>query len=179
MLKKLNVLLTGLLFIMFITLGGCSTDLDFATDDPFIVIKTVPIEANEYRYFYPRKTAVYDSGKVKKYTEETDTIKVGDDAPEVEQELSDEEVDELKEIIEKNKFFKLKKDLTDKSVMDGESVHVTVNLKDESKTVGGENPDDEGLDEIRDYTEELIEGDASKQWNEDIDDYIYETNPED
>jgi len=163
------------MFLIFLALGGCSKDIDFKDEGPFVILTSYPGGENYYLDFYPRNVAVYNDGTIRIYTEANDEIIVEDDAPTVEMEVTDKEVEEIKETIEESHFFNFDKDLSDPQVMDGPMQYITVHAQTESKEVGGEWPVDEGFKAIREGVLDHV-WDEYDKWLDDIDEYIYEKN---
>lgn len=170
------VLLSIKLLIIFIIVS-CNQKIELAEEGPFIILTSLPGGANVPQEFYPRNIGVFNSGKLVIYTEETEHIKLDDDAPMIEIQLKDEEVEKVKETIQKNRFFSLKEDLSDSGVMDGSFHYITVHTKDETKKVGGEMPINDKFNAIWDEVKSLID-DEYEEWSEEISEYIYEKNPD-
>jgi len=170
------------LFIFMILLSalvvGCSTKTNYETDGPFIIFSHSPAGPDEYRNMFARNYSITENGKLTLYTESEDRIKIGDDAPVYEAQLQKSEVEKLKQLIEKNKFWNLQEDVSDDNSVDGSFLSITVNLTDQSKTVGGLNPNDSKFTEIADYIFNLIDVEDYRQWEEEIMNYIFKMNPE-
>lgn len=167
----------GIIIILFIIIaGGCSKP-DYETEDPFIITTHTPAGPDHYRNMYSRNVAIYDHGKLVVYTEPSKNITIGDDAPVLEAELDQVEVEEVKRLLEINKFWKFKDDVTDHSSVDGSFYSITVNQKHGSKKASGLNPIDEKFNEIVDYVFDLANGEDYAAWKEEIEDYILEMNP--
>lgn len=164
--------------LLFAFMGGCSKNLDFATDEPFIVVSSSIAGPDIARNFYPTNISLYDNGKLVLHTETTEKIVIGEDAPIVKMQLEENEVDNVKRLIKKNEFWKFKEDVSDDDSVDGSFLYITVNLTDESKTVGGLNPDHPEFNDIADYVRKLVSDDDYRWWNKEIKEYIIETNPE-
>lgn len=168
--------LTLLICFMIIGISGCSKEIDFTEEGPFITLTSYPGGENYYVDFYPRHIAVHQDGTLRVYTEATEEIIVEDDAPTVEVKLTDKEVQDIKDTIQDNRFFSLPKDVSDPDVMDGPMQYITVHADTESKEVGGEWPVNEKFQAIReDVLDHVLE--EYNDWLEEIDDYIYEKNP--
>ena len=167
-----------MLFICVITIGlsGCSKDIDFTEEGPFIILTSYPGGENYYVDFYPRNIAVHEDGTLHIYTEATEDIIVEDDAPTVEIKLTNKEVQHIKETIQDNRFFRLPKDVSDPHVMDGPMQYITVHADTESKEVGGEWPVNENFQAIRKEVLDHVQKEYD-DWLDEIDDYIYEKNP--
>lgn len=167
------------LFILLIiaVMASCNKEFDYETEEPFIVVTSSPLGPDDFRNLYSSNYAIYDNGKLMLYTEPADDRKISDDAPMYETQIKQEEVEALKQLIEKNKFWELKEDLSNLDVMDGSSLYMTVNLTDESRTVGGQNPDDPKFTEVTDYVVDLVNDEDYKVWNENIKEHIFKLNP--
>ncbi len=175
MLKK--GLVISILFL--ILTSGCSKklDYDYATDEPFIVVSSSIAGPDIARNFYPTNISLYDNGKLVLHTESTKDIFIGEDAPVVELEVEKSEVDSIKRLMKKNGLWELG-DVSDNDSVDGSFLYITVNLIDESKTVGGLNPNNDSFNEIFDSVSDLVDSEDYRLWHEEINDYIIEKNPE-
>src|SRR5699024_982114 len=143
-------------------------------NEPFIIASWSPAGPDHILNFYPRKVSISNDGTLRMFTEQTKNIKIGDDAPIVEKQLDTSEVEKVKELIEKNKYWKLNENL-DSDSLDGSYSYITVNLTDQTKTVGGLNPIEPRFEEIFDYVFDLV---GSNNWSEEIKEHILEMNPE-
>lgn len=173
--KKLGLFVSIIFFIGFT--ASCSQKTNYATDGPFVVFTYSPAGPDEFRNMYSRNYALYENGKLILYTEPENKLKIGDNAPVSESQLTSDEVAEAKQLIEQNKFWKFKEDVSTES-QDGVFLYLTVNLTDESKTVGGLNPSEPKFIEITDYISNLVTKEERKAWNKEIKDHIYKMNPE-
>src|SRR5699024_6423539 len=144
---------------------------------PFIVVTTSPGGEEEYREFFPRNFSVYDNGQLVLHTEPTDNIKVGKNAPKYETELNKNEIEKIKQLIDENNFWRFREDLSDDNSLDGSSIYITVNLTDDSKTVGGLNTNYSRFLEIADYVFDLVSDKDYRVWYEQITDHIHKINP--
>lgn len=162
-------------------IAGCNQKkTNYETEGPFIEVTGYKGgEINDLESF-PRIHAVYESGKLKLYSEmEPDRkIVIGDDAPVYEQDISDEDVEQIKTLIEKNNFWKLDEYLPDDGALDADSRYITVHLTDESKTVGGYSPAHSGFSEISRYVSGLVDYEDYKQWADEMEEHIQEMNPD-
>ncbi len=174
--KRINVFIFIILFFGLII--GCIPKTNYETGRPFIIFSYTPAGPDEYRNMFTRNYSITENGKLALYTESEDRIEIGDDAPVYKAQLQKDEVEKLKQLIEKNKFWTLKEDLSDNNSVDGSFLNITVNLTDQSKTVGGLNPYDSGFKEIADYVFDLIDYEDYIQWDSEITDYIFKTNPD-
>lgn len=172
--------ITILGFLIFITLSGCNESaesIDFADEGPFIQKTSTPSGENYYLDFYPRNIAVYNDGTIRIFTEATDDIIVEDDAPMVEKQLTDEELAKIKTTIEENNFLKLDKDLSHPEDTHPSGLHLTVYTKTDSRKVYAESPFDENFKAVADAVSNHVQ-DEYYEWLEDIEEYIYEKNPD-
>ncbi|SDZ09605.1 hypothetical protein SAMN05421736_10658 [Evansella caseinilytica] len=163
--------------ILLLVMTGCNETTNYEADGPFIVVTSSPAGEDDFRNLFSRNYAIYENGKLIVYTEPESKLKVGDDAPVYESQLKEEEVDQLKQLIEKNKFWKFHEDLSDNDTQDGSFLYVTIHLTDQSKTVGGLNPNNPKFIEIADYVFDLISDDDDELWEEEITDHIFKMNP--
>jgi len=153
---------------------------NYETEGPFIEVTYYKGGEIFYLESFPRIHAVDDNNKLTLYseTEPDDDFIIGDDAPSFETELTDEEVEHIKSLIEKNNFWNLEEPLADDGSMDADSIYITVHLTDESNTIGGYSPADLGFREISKYVSNLVDYEDYKQWVEDMEAHILELNPE-
>lgn len=79
---------------------SCSKHTNYATDEPepFIILWFSPAGPDHIKSFYPRYPWIYDAGRLVLYSEETDDIKMGDNAPTFKKNITDEVVEEVKEV---------------------------------------------------------------------------------
>ena len=170
------------LWIVMILLGvsfmtGCTAKKNYAEDEPFVIVTSAPAGPDDYRNMFDHNVAVYNDGRLVLYTEQSDDLKIQEDVPTLEKQLTEEQVNELKSVIEKNQFQNLKEDVTTPSE-DGTFRYIVVNWTDKSKKVGGLNPDDSRFMEISDATFDLVEKEEYRHWADAVSDYIWEKNPD-
>src|SRR5699024_4487700 len=137
---------TGSVFIIFMLfLTGCTNNIDFVKEEPFVKLELYSASEGTYLDHFPKIITIADDGSVHVFTEEITTeygeveMKVGDDATNINKKNSEEEVKEIQQVIEENRFFSIPKDVTDYGVMDGGGSKITVYDKEKKKTVGGDN----------------------------------------
>lgn len=164
------------MMLFFVFIASCSQKTNYETDGPFIIATYSPAGPDDFRNMFSHIVSIRDNGTLQLYTEPTKTLKIGNDAPVHESQLKKEEIEKIKELIEKNKFWKFKEDLSIDS-QDGVFLYITVNLIDQSQKVGGLNPNDPKFIEIFDYVFDLIDDEDYGVWNEEIADYIIKMNP--
>lgn len=163
--------------LLLVFIGGCQ-QINYETNGPFVIATSSPAGPEEYRNMYSSNVAVTNDGEVTLYTEAKDGLEIGDDAPVFETKISKNEVAKLKALIKRNKFWKLKDDISDDDSVDGGFLYITVNASDESKRVGGLNPYDPNFLELHDYIFDLISNEDFGNWREEIQRHIYEMNPD-
>lgn len=173
--KRNSIFLTMLLSALLLI--GCNSKTNYAIDEPFIIVSYAPAGPDDYRNLYPVHYALYDDGTFHMYSEEANRMNFGDDAPRYETQVNEYRVGKVKELIDEKKFWKLNKDITVDSE-DGSFHYITVNLTDKSKTVGGLNPENENFFAIGDYVKTLGDKEERRKWIEDIENYIWEKNPD-
>lgn len=171
--KKISLLLLTILLLLV----GCQK-LDFEREGPFAVYTYYILGPDDYRNFYQTVISVYDDGQVLLTTKENDDLQIGPDAPRVETKVNREQIVELQQLIETNKLWQSEEDLSDYDSVDGASQYITIHLTDESKTIGGQNPNDESFLKVFNYIHHLIDPDEFSAWHDDIREYIYERNPD-
>jgi len=166
-----------IIILPFVLIASCSQKKNYDTEGPFIVVTSSPGGEEEYREFFPRNFSVYDNGQLVLHTEPTDNIKVGNNAPIYETELNKEEVEKIKKLIGENNFWRFREDLSDDNSLDASYIYITVNLTDESKTVGGLNPNFPNFLELADYVFDLVSDKDYRLWYKEITDHIHKINP--
>lgn len=168
-----------LFIVILLLLTSCSAKTNYATDEPFIIVKYSPAGPDDYRNLYSHNYSIADDGTLMLYTEtggERSRLIIGEDVPVYEMELDQAKVEKVKQIIEENKFWKLEEDLTTPSE-DGAFYYITVNLTDRSKKVGGLNPDHPHFIEIQNYVFDLVDREDARVWKEEIEAHIEQMNP--
>lgn len=178
-----------LLFVTLLLCSSCSQkddsveEIDFAEEGKFVEMRLASASQEKKLDHYPEIITVSNDGIVRVFTEDTYTrrgkvnLYVGEDPPEIEIEITDKEVEEIKQTITESKFFSLPTDVTDEGVMDGSSVYITVYARDEERKVGGQNPNNEQFSTVEDVIFEHV-ADEFYDWNEAVRAYIYEENDE-
>ena len=173
---------TGSVFIIFMLfLTGCTNNIDFVKEEPFVKLELYSASEGTYLDHFPKIITIADDGSVHVFTEEITTeygeveMKVGDDAPTINKKISAEEVKEIQQVIEENRFFSIPKDVTDYGVMDGGGSKITVYDKEKKKTVGGENSSNKKYNAIEDIIFDQVR-DEYDDWKEETKDYLYELN---
>ncbi|MCJ7842812.1 hypothetical protein MUB24_18390 [Lederbergia sp. NSJ-179] len=126
---------------------SCSQKTNDETDEPFIIVTFSLAGSDDVRNMFPRNYSIFENGKLVLYTEPERKLKIGRGAPVYETQLRKEEVEKLKQLIEQIIFGYL----SDHGSVDGRFLYIPVNLTDESKKVGGLNPNDPKFIEIADY----------------------------
>lgn len=177
MLLKKIMSLTLVMALSYIFMASCSQKTNYETEKPFIVVTTSPAGEGDYRNFFTRNYSIYSSGKLILYTKANEKLNIDDDAPVFETQLESEKIEKLKKLIEKNKFWKLEEDQSDNDSADGTFHYITINLTDQSKTVGGLNPNNPNFTGISDYVIHLVRDEDYKIWEKTKQDYILKRNP--
>lgn len=174
--KSSKILLVISLFILILVVSACKQQLDFTEEGPFIILTFQPAGPDDYRNLFPHNYSIDENGTLTLYTESKGKLKVGNDAPVLKKQLSDEEIEKLKHLIHANNFWNLEEDLSEDS-QDGNFIYISVYLTDQSKTVGGLNPLEPRFIEITDYITSLVDDEEYTFWVNEIKNYIYELNP--
>ena len=169
--------LYGILFftLMVFLVVGCTDKYNYATDEPFIVVTSYSAGPDDYREMYEENVAIDHDGKLVLYTIGDDDLIIKQDAPILEVQLNDEQINQVKKDIEEKGFWKLPSDVSTPSE-DGGFAYITVNLIDETKEVGGLNPDDERFNDIFQSAWSLVDGEDYQSWTEEIEEHIWENN---
>src|SRR5690625_4136374 len=169
--------LFGILFftLMVFLVVGCTNKYNYATNEPFIVVTSYSAGPNDYREMYEENVAIDHDGKLVLYTIGDDDLIIKQDAPILEVKLNDEQINQVKKVIEENEFWKLPRDVSTPSE-DGGFGYITVNLTDKTKEVGGLNPDDERFNDIFQSAWSLVDSEDYQSWTEEIEEHIWENN---
>src|SRR5699024_12614224 len=128
--------------MLFLT--GCTNNNDVEEEKLFVKLELYSASEGTYLDHYPKIITVADDGSVHVFTKEMVTdyggveLKVEEDAPTINKKISAEEVKEIQQVIEENRFFSIQKDVTDNSVMDGGGSKITVYDNEKKKTIGVE-----------------------------------------
>lgn len=169
----------GLIFIMLLI--GCTNEIDFVEEGPFVELELYSASSGTYLDHFPKIITLSKEGDVQVFTEEMVRksgrieMEVGDNPPTIDKEISSKQVEEIKQKIEKNRFFSIPKDVTDYDVMDGEGSRITVYEKERKRTVGGENSSHPGYNEIEDIIFNQVK-DEYYDWVKETEDYLFELN---
>ena len=179
--SNLRKVISSVFIIFVLFLIGCSNDIDFVEEEPFVKLELYSASEGTYLDHYPRIITVANDGSVHVFTEEIVSeygvveMKVEDDAPTINKEISAEKVKEIQQVIEDNRFFSIPEDVTDHRVMDGEGSKITVYDKEQKKTVGGANSSNEKYNAIKDIIFDQVR-DEYYGWKEETEDYLYKLN---
>lgn len=159
-----------LIFSFFIILlVGCSKPYEYTADGPFVTASKSPAGPDDFRNLISTHVAIHEDGTLILSEDENNQT----DQPTLEAQLNTEDIKQLKEIIEEEKFRKLGEDISS-SAEDGERYHVTVNFADDSKKVKGWNPDNEQFNTIHEHIFSLIDNDDYAKWKTEIGEYTWE-----
>src|SRR5690625_6577736 len=82
---------------------------------------------------YEENVAIDHDGKLVLYTIGDDDLIIKQDAPILEVKLNDEQINQVKKVIEENEFWKLPRDVSTPSE-DGGFGYITVNLSDKTRS---------------------------------------------
>lgn len=175
--RKNRVYLYGIFFsiIVMITIVLSPKKYDFATEEPFIIVTSYSAGPDDYREMYDVNIEINNDSNLVVYTTGNDDLDIGEDAPMLEAQLTKDEMQQMKEAIEENKFWKLPRDVSTPSE-DGVFRYVTVNLADESKEVGGLNPDQERFNDVYQFAWDLVKDNDYRKWTEEVEEHIWERN---
>src|SRR5699024_6716804 len=99
------------LFIYSILLIGCSHTYDFASEGKIITVTTSPGGPDDYRNLISRNITVYADGTVILANDENPE----ENAPIFKTKIKKEQVEQIKTLLEEEKFLKLKDDVSEPS----------------------------------------------------------------
>lgn len=177
MLKRV-IRIMSIYILLAILMTGCSKDLDYATDKPFIIKSTSIAGPDTTKNFYPTIISLDMDGNVTLYSEPTKAIHMAEDRPMYETTISESELEQMKDLIEGNKFWKMKENISDYNSDDGSYSYMTVQLTNDSKTVGGLNTLNEQYLEIAAMLNSYVDEDERSKWQTAIEEHILAMNPE-
>jgi|SRR5699024_1106821 len=172
-------MIIGLMFIVLLT--GCTNKIEFDEEGIFVKLELYSASSGTYLDHFPEIITISNDGEVQVFTEEIVSksgkieMEVGDNPPTIDKEISSKQVEEIKEVIEKNRFFSIPKDVTDYEVMDGGGSRITVYEKEQQRTVGGENSSHQKYNEIKDIIFKHVKDEYS-DWVKETEDYLFELN---
>lgn len=173
--KKIFVLLLPVMVLLPL-ISSCNTKTNYATDEPFIIITIQPAGEDDYRNLFSRNIALYDDGRLLLYKTKEDSEDIDTEAPFWETQLTETDTKAVKTAIEDHHFWRMPEDVSSPSE-DGTFYYTTVHLTDETKTVGGLNPDHESFFAIQDMVKSKIPDNEYEDWQEKTTDYMFETHP--
>jgi len=180
---KLNrfIYITLIIFLCITILVSCDQNnhkADYATEEPFLIASETyagEIEVGAVETSYSTYISIDVDGNVKLYSEGYSD----EDAPIVEMTINQSEVEHVQKLIEEASFWKLDENISDNDSNDGYKEMITVQWENDEKTVGGLNPLDEGFNELKDYVfHHFIDQDQRHEWEEEIEQYILEVDPD-
>src|SRR5699024_8741815 len=179
----------GLMFIMLLI--GCtnenefneieSNEIEFVEEGPFVKLELYSASSGTYLDHFPKIITISNDGNVQVFTKEMVStngrieMEVGDTPPTIEKKISSKQVEEIKQVIEKNQFLSIPKDMTDYDVMDGDGSRITIYEKEEKRTVRGENSSHQEYNEIEEVIFNQVE-DEYDDWVKETEDYLFELN---
>jgi len=179
----------GLMFIMLLI--GCTNEnefnevesniIEFVEEGPFVKLELYLASSGTYLDHFPKIITISNDGNVRVFTKEMVRadgrieMKVGGNPPTIEKKISSKQVEEIKQVIEKNRFSSIPKDVTDYDVMDGDGSRITVYEKERKRTVGGENSGHKEYNEIEDIIFNHVK-DEYYDWVKETEDYLFELN---
>lgn len=172
-------MIIGLIFIMLLT--ACANKIKFVEEGVFVKLELYSASSGTYLDHFPKIITISNNGDVQVFTEEMVRkngrieMEVGDNPPTIEKQISSKQVEEIKRVIEENRFFSIPKDVTDYGVMDGGGSRITVYEKEQERTVGGENSSHQAYNEIEDMIFNHVE-DEYDDWVKETEDYLFELN---
>src|SRR5699024_11576975 len=70
---------------------------DFSTEDPFIVVSRSSAGPDDYRNMYDEQIAIHQNGDLVLYTEGNSSLDIGDDAPTLEIQLNEKQVEQVQD----------------------------------------------------------------------------------
>lgn len=165
--------LFGMLVLLLI-MTSCSDYTNYEKDSPFMIVSSSSNSAEKFGEYYPVTYSVYEDGTVVLSTEplkERGKKVDAEDPPTYETHVSEDEIKEIKSLIEKSNFWKLPKDISVESE-DGGYIYITVHLTNTSKKVGGLNPSDEDFIHIKQYVSSIVDSTDFKTWDTQVKDYL-------
>jgi len=173
--RKTLVISSTVYLALIILMIGCAKKYNYATDEPFVIATSYSAGPDDYRNMYDRNISIDQDGNLVLYTTGNSDIVLGADVPMLEVQLDEEQVIELEDVIQEQKFLSIQDDVSTPSE-DGGYGYVTVNLENKSKEVGGLNPDNSQFIEVHRYIFSLVDDDDFKDWEEEVEEYIWEMN---
>lgn len=166
-------ILFGIFFCMIFILSGCATEVKFPEgDEPFLEYQYGNYGPDLFYNLYTKEITFYTDGQAELSTPIDNEIGIDSNAPHTLLfEIESEEMKKLQTEIIKSDFFSLPEDLTDLDVMDGGYKFLTIHTEEESKKVGGGNPDNETLDYLSDQVIKIVPEGILRSFDENIENY--------
>jgi len=147
----------------------------------FVKLNRYLAAAGTYLDHFPKNITISNDGNITVYTEEVINsigkieMEVGQDAPVIEKKISPEEVEEIKEVMKKNKFHSLPYDVTDYGVDDGSGSRITLYQDGKIRSVGGYNSNNEQYKAIEKVIFDHVK-DEYDDWEKETRDYLEKLN---
>lgn len=158
---------------MIFILSGCATEVKFPEgDESFLEYQYGNYGPDLFYNLYTKEITFYTDGQAELSTPIDNEIGIDSNAPHTLLfEIESEEMKKLQTEIIKSDFFSLPEDLTDLDVMDGGYKFLTIHTEEESKKVGGGNPDNETLDYLSDQVIKIVPEGILRSFDENIENY--------
>ena len=154
-------------------LFGCTNSLTFSEEnEPIIEYEYGDYGSDLIYNLYSTKIIFYGDGQGKITTPINEESGIDKEAPRtIAFELKNKDMKELQSEIEASRFFSLPEDLSDMSVMDGGYKYITVHTVDQSRRVGGSNPDNETINTLSEQIIEKVPDGIIHSFREGIEEY--------
>src|SRR5699024_8715392 len=158
----------AVLFFIAILLIGCSASYDYTEEEPFVIASS-PAGPDDYRNLISEQIAIEQDGTTTISRATTDVT----DEPILKVQLTQDEVNEIKEKIEEYQFKKIPNDVSTPSE-DGAKYTIQVHFSDDVKEVTGWNPSNENFKKLHTYLFSFINDEEYATWRREIEEYIWQ-----
>lgn len=153
--KRFMRLLPIFLFMFILTACGKSKQPELS-DGAFIKLSTKPVGELEVYNFYTVNVEIYQDGAVKIYADDFKKWMGEEECPVSTTQVTQEEVEELKRLIEENNLYNMREDVGNKDSMDGDRKYLTLYTVDGEHVSGGLNPSNRAFNKIYDYINDIV-----------------------
>ena len=171
MIKKIMISAIGIAVLPLVTLFTNLTAYEYVENEPFVIASWGPAGPDEDIKMYRRNISIDSEGTLLLYPGKAEQLKVETEAPVIEKQLSQKQVERIQHTIEEQKFWSLPKDLSTPSE-DGSYQYITVKQMDQTKKVGVLNTDNRQFQIIHDDITELVNDQEMKQWKKEVEAYL-------
>lgn len=178
--KRASMIVIALLstFLLFSCTFSNKRTLQFATEGPFITAAIAPAGPDDYRNLIKKTIAIEQNGTFTLSPSANKQVKLGENPPTLTGKLTEEEVENIKHLLNEQNVWHLPDDISTESE-DGTFLYLSIYLEDEEKQIRGLNPDHEDFLTVHRYLFDLIDDVEYRKWSQEVSEHVWEMNSPD